>query len=117
MIALLALLGCGAPGACDFPADPATPDTVIDETDTCGSWAMAVGDHLVVDLHVLRELPDCALSLGDGLSVPNDPIYTNLTDEGPKYTYDLVAEAAADDATVDITCDEGTEWHALVTIQ
>ncbi len=90
---------------------------MLEETDTCGFWSVAVGDHLVLDLHVQRELPDCALSLGPSLSNPNEPIYTNLTGDGYKYTYDIVADAVEAESTVDIACDEGTEWHALVTIE
>lgn len=112
-----ALAGCASPGPCDFPADASVPATVLEETDTCGFWSIAAGDHLILDLHVQRELPDCALSLGPNLSNPNDPIYTNLTGDGPKYTYDIVADAAVEETTVDIACDEATQWHALVTVE
>lgn len=114
---LAALAGCASPGPCDFPADASVPATVLEETDTCGFWSIATGAHLILDLHVQRELPDCALSLGPSLSNPNDPIYTNLTGDGPKYTYDIVADGAVEETTVDIACDEATQWHALVTVE
>lgn len=118
-----ALAGCASPGPCDFPADASVPATVLEETDTCGFWLLAApsppdgGGHLILGLHVQRELPNCALSLGPSLSNPNDPIYTNLAGEGPKYTYDIVADGAVEETTVDIACDEATEWHALVTVE
>lgn len=115
--AFAALVGCASPGPCDFPADASVPADVLGDADTCGFWSIAAGDHLILDLHVQRELPDCALSLGPNLSNPNDPIYTNLTGDGPKYTYDIVADAAVEETTVDIACDEATQWHALVTVE
>lgn len=118
--ALLALLagGCAADaGPCAFPDAASDPGGVVSNTDACGFWALAVGDHLYLDLHVTTELPTCVAQVGDGLSIPNDPIYTNMADDGPKYTYDIVADAPTDAAAVDITCDEGTSWHAQVAVQ
>lgn len=116
-LALTALTGCGSPNPCSFPADPATADGVITETDTCGFWDLAVDGHLYLDLHVTRELPDCALSLGEGIEVPNDPIYSALETDSAKYTYDFLGTVATDESAIDIACDEGTEWHALVRVE
>lgn len=99
------------------PVDPAAIPGVLTEVDTCGFWSMPLDSHLFLDLHIRSELPDCLLSLGPSLSSPNDPIYTNLTGDGPKYTYDIIADAASEETTIGIACDEGTEWEALVRVE
>ncbi|MSP54152.1 MAG: hypothetical protein EXR69_00870 [Myxococcales bacterium] len=113
----LAVSACAPPEACDFPTEASAAGGVITEADACGYWSLAVGGHLYLDLHVSRELPDCALSLGDGVEVPNDPIYSALTTDSSKYTYDFVGQTAIEETSVDIACDEGTEWHALIRVE
>jgi hypothetical protein len=115
--AILPLVACSEPGPCTFPDPAVETGGVLGNEDTCGFWQVPVGEHLYLDLHVTRELPDCAAAVGDGLSLPNDPIYTNLAPDGPKYTYDIVADSAVAETNIDITCDEATEWHALVTVE
>lgn len=110
--------GCAAdPAACAYPDAPTALSGVLGNGDTCGYWSLAEGAHLYLDLHVTTELPTCLAESGPELSTPNEPIYTNLADDGPKYTYDIVAIAPADAAAFDVTCDEGTAWHALVAVE
>ena len=116
-LAILPLVACSEPGPCAFPDSAVATGGVIENEDSCGFWLVPVGDHLYVDLHVTRELPDCAIAVGSGLSIPNDPIYSNLGTDGAKYTYDIVADSAVAETNIDITCDEATEWHALVTVE
>ncbi len=123
LLAVAALSACGGSPPCTFPGSSTSPSGVLSEADTCGYWSVAVDTsspddgHIYLDLHVSRELPDCALSLGDGIDVPNDPIYTNLSTDGPKYTYDFVGQSAIALTTADISCDEGTEWHAEMDVE
>lgn len=114
---ILVMPACATPDACDFPTEAIAADGVITEADTCGFWSVDVGGHLYLDLHVTRELPDCALSLGYGVEVPNDPIYSALDTDSAKYTYDFVGQTAIEETSVDIACDEGTEWHALLRVE
>lgn len=119
LLALAALAaGCAAdPAACDYPDAPTAVDGVLGNADACGYWSLAEGARLYLDLHVTTELPTCVAEVGAGLGIPNEPIYTNLADDGPKYTYDIVAIAPTDAAAVDVTCDEGTAWHAQVAVE
>ncbi len=117
LLCILQLVACSDPGPCAFPDSAVATDGVLGNEDTCGFWQVPVGEHLYLDLHVTRELPDCAAAVGDGLSLPNDPIYSNLATDGAKYTYDIVADSAVAETNIDITCDEATEWHALVAVE
>jgi hypothetical protein len=116
-LALLPLYACAESGPCTFPDSAVATGGVLGNEDSCRFWTVPVGEHLYLDLHVTRELPDCAIAVGDALSVPNDPIYSNLATDGPKYTYDVVADSVVAETNIDITCDEATEWHALVAVE
>jgi hypothetical protein len=111
------LLGCTTPdeGACPSYADaPTAPDGSI--SDSCGWWSLAVGDHLYANVFLSEPEAPCSEALGDGLSLNADPIYS-ATADAPKWTYDIVADASGTGLGVDITCDDGTRWSALVDVE
>jgi hypothetical protein len=117
---LLLLLACASDpkeGACtEFATDPAAPDGVLTNDDDCGTWSLAVDDQLVVSVYVTVEQATCEAEMGDGLDLPYEPIYTNLSDDGAKVTFQFKATAAAQDSSIAITCDEGTTWNAHLVI-
>jgi hypothetical protein len=116
---LLLLLACATPEedvtCAAWPDAASAPDGVVE--DSCGWWQIAVGDHLYVNVYLAEADATCSDALGDGLVLNSDPIYTNMSDDAPKFTYDIVGDAAGTALGVDITCDDGTRWGAQVDVQ
>ncbi len=113
VLLLVAFTGC-AP--CDFPKEATPLPGVLSAADDCGYWTVSVGDHLVVGLPVETEAAVCAVEVDDGVSLNADPIFTNFAPDGPRWTVDAVGNSVTERGTVDIDCDDGSEWHALVQV-
>ena len=117
---LLLLLACASPseGGCSWPDAAVAPDGVLESAaDDCGWWALAVGDHLYVNVAVGEADATCDPPEMDAVLTENaGAIYSNLSGQGPKWTYDLVG-AAAGETTVAITCSDGSGFSAKVTVE
>lgn len=116
---MLFLLACAEPepeAHCPEFAEAVAAPTVVDTDDDCGTWTLAVDDHLVVNVYLSEAEVPCTDSFGAGLERPHEPAYTNLTTDGPKWTYDFVGAEAAEGVEVAIVCDDGTEWQARVDV-
>lgn len=115
----LFVLACAAPpddGSCvEWPADPAPADGVVDAP--CGWYTLALGEHLYANVYLAEAESECTFALDEGLVLNSSPIYTALSNDGPKYTLDVVAEAAGEAFLVDVACDDGTRWQARVNVQ
>ena len=112
-VLLIALASC-AP--CDFPANPAAPPNVLGASDDCGFWTVAVDTHLVLGLPVEEATTTCSVDVDDGVRLNADPIFTNFEPDGPRWTFDTVGNAPSEHGTVDIECDDNSEWHAIVQV-
>lgn len=119
LVVLVLLAACSAPEeqtGCDWPDAATAPTGVVTEADTCGWWLLAVGEHLYVNIHVAERESPCEGSFGGGLEV-RDPIYSDIGEEGPKWTYDLHAQVPGPMQEVSITCEDGTAWEGRVDIE
>ncbi|MSQ03159.1 MAG: hypothetical protein EXR71_14930 [Myxococcales bacterium] len=117
---LTLFLACAEPepeGPCPVWADEAAADGVLDNAHDCGTWTLAVDEHLYVNVYIDEIEAPCADVIDDGVDRPHEPTYTNMSNDAPKWTYDFVGVSAVDVAEVTITCEEGTEWHARVHVQ
>jgi hypothetical protein len=112
-IGLLAIASC-AP--CSFPKDAVAPPNVLGIQDDCGYWAIAVDDHLVLGLAVESDATTCHVEVDDGVRLNSEPIFTNFGEDGPRFTFDLVGNAPTERGSVEIECDDGTRWQALVEV-
>ena len=92
---------------------------MLSAEDTCGFWSLALGDHLYVDVVVTEPLAECEATLGAGLELFSSPIYSAMSNDEPKWTFDVVAVAATDPAgaEVSIECVDGSTWGALVRVE
>ena len=121
-LAVLVLAGCGGggrPPECDFSNMPLHPDGPAEQIDDCRAFVIGVGEHLYVNMTVTGSEAVCTETLGEGLALNAEPIYSEFGEDGPRFTYDIVGEAATggDRALVDIECDDGSYWRAEVVVE
>lgn len=116
---LLLALACAepAPDACAWPEAATAASGVLENADTCGFWSLPVDGHLYVNVGLTEPDVDCSAAMDTALALNAQPIYSNLTTDGPKWTFDVVGLAPADPwAAFDVTCEEGTRWAARVEV-
>ena len=118
LLLLLAWTEPAASGCDDYPTDPTPPPGVLGSADTCGYWSLAVGEHLYTSVGVTEAQSPCSAALGDGIVLNADPIYSAMSDDVPKWTFDVVGESSTGTgyAGVEIACDDGTEWSARIQV-
>lgn len=121
---LLALLLACAPSDSDaacaaFPAEPTAPEGVLGPEDSCGFWALALGEHLYADVVVTEPLAECDATLGAGLELFSSPIYSAMSNDEPKWTFDVVGVAATEAAGAELSvrCADGSGFEALVRVE
>ncbi|MDP2306014.1 MAG: hypothetical protein Q8P18_08300 [Pseudomonadota bacterium] len=116
---LASLIACAAPvddGSCaEWPADATPADGVVDET--CGWFTLPVGDHLYANVYIVEPESPCDVVLGPGLVLNSSPIYSAMSNDAPKWTVDVVAEAPGEALLVDVACEDGTRWQARVDVE
>ena len=83
--------------------------------DSCQVWEMDIGAHAYINVHVSSENTDCDPELAGHLSIPYDPTYSNMGEEGPKWTFDILGEAQGEGA-VRIACQDGTVWEGYFIV-
>lgn len=112
-VVMLWLGGCAR---CAFPADATPVPGVLDALDDCGFWSLAVGEHVVVGLPLGSPDTTCTTEIDEGIALNSQPIFTNFEPDGPRFTFDFVAEAEARKAHIDVECSDGSAWSALVDV-
>lgn len=106
-----------APGRCaDAPDEPSDMPTVLSGQQDCGYWVVPEGESVLLNLLVNEELPACDPVISGPLEMPYDPIYSNLGDDGPKYTFQLETTGTGE-AELEIECDEGSEWWGRFRVE
>lgn len=114
------LFACSTPAdvvACpDLPAAATAPPTVLGNSDDCGRWIVAVGEQLVVSVVVTEPEATCEMETDAGLTLLYDPIYTAMSNDEPKWTFQVKADAEVDGAWISVTCEDGTTWSAVVDV-
>ena len=108
---MLFLLAC-ASSTCDWPATATAPDGSVE--DSCGYWAVPVGEHLYANVYLSEPESPCEAALDPALHLNSDPIYSAMSNDAAKWTYDVVVDAAGDPLEVTVTCDDGTAWYARI---
>jgi hypothetical protein len=71
----------------------------------------------VVNVSVTDADATCAATLSPGLVQNSTPIFSDFGDDGPKWTFDFVGDAPAEDASVQVDCTDGTTFSAIVTVR
>lgn len=103
-------------GSCtEWPDGPAPLDGVVEES--CGWYTLAVGERLYANVYVTEPEARCDETIGEGVALTNEPIYSAMSNDAPKWTYDLTAESAAEGVLVDITCEEGTRFQVKMDVE
>jgi hypothetical protein len=100
----------------DFPTSATEAPTVLENDDSCGHWSVPLGDQLVVSLIITEPEAPCELASDEGLTLLYDPIYTNMSNDSPKWTFQVGADVEAEGVPLEISCEEGTTWAALVDV-
>lgn len=118
---LLALLfACTTPTEAvvcpDLPDSGSTPPTVLGNSDACGRWIVALGEQLVVSIVVTEPEATCEMETDAGLTLLYDPIYTAMSNDEPKWTFQVKADAEVEGAWIDVTCEDGTRWASVVDV-
>ena len=115
----LLLLAC-APAtdetACTSWPDAAVPPDGVTE-ESCGWYALSVGGHLYANVYVTDPDAGCDAVLADGLALNAEPIFSNMSDDAAKWTYDIVATSAGNSLHADVTCSDGTRFEARVDVE
>jgi len=116
-VSMLALAACAPeeePDGCVFPETPTAPTGVVDES--CGWYLLSVGEHLYVNVYV-AQLATCAVdAAGSGIEV-NEPIYSDMEGDRPKWTFDALAQVPGNEYPLTIACDDGTTYELLVDVE
>lgn len=115
-----ALLACGtAPsddGSCaEWPAAPAPADGVVEAS--CDWFTLPVGEHLYANVYIAEPESPCDVTVDEGLALFSSPIYSAMSNDAPKWTVDVIAEAPGEALLVDAICDDGTRWQARVNVE
>lgn len=100
----------------DMPESAAEAPNVLTNDDDCGYWHVVIGEELVVDVLVSEVESPCEMETETGLTLLYPPIYTNMNPSGPKWTFQVGADAEASAAGISVACDEGTTWNAQVDV-
>jgi hypothetical protein len=117
---LIACAGEEEPSGCaDWPSDPVAPDGVLRADEDCGFWTIAVDEHLYVDLVITVPLAECPSTLGDGIELFSTPIYSAMSNDEPKLTFDVVGAAptGSEYALFDVLCEEGSRFSARIDVE
>ena len=116
---LLALIGCKsdeeATGCSGFPDAATAPGHTLDNSDDCGHWEVATGAHIYINVVVTEADVPCEGTTEGAVTIPYDPIYSNLSDQDPKWTYD-VQGVEPGSGSLDVSCDDGTTFEAMFTV-
>lgn len=90
---------------------------VLDSADSCGFWLVPVADHLYVNVAVTEAGADCSAAMGAEVALFAEPIFTDMSNEPAKWTFDVVGVSPTGDfASVDVTCSEGSSWAARISV-
>ncbi len=117
---ILLLVACveTTPEDCPWPEAAVVADGVLENVDTCGYWSIVGDDHLYVNVALTEPDMDCSAAMDAEVALNSAPIYSNLTTDGPKWTFDVVGLAPTDTfASFDVTCAEGTRWVARIDVE
>jgi hypothetical protein len=95
---------------------PGPVEGTLTDEDSCQAWALIVGEHAYVNIFVEDEFIDCDAQLEDFLAIPHDPTYSNMGDEGPKWTYDFLAVSEGEGAA-SVSCDDGNLWEGYFIVE
>lgn len=118
---LLLLAACAGddPSGCEaWPDEPVTAGGVLGNADTCGYWRLAVEEHLYVNVSVTVEESPCSATMDPAIGLNADAIYTNLSNDGPKWTFDVVGLTPSEGYSgLQIECGEGTTFAARVVVE
>ena len=99
-----------------MPDSASTPPTVLGNEHDCGYWTVALDAQLYVSIVVEEVESPCASDPGEGLEQLYDPIYSNMNNDAPKWTFQILGTSVIEGTTLSVTCDEGTTWHAKVDV-
>jgi hypothetical protein len=101
------------PEGCVWPEEPTPPTSTV--TESCGWYLLDVGDHLYINVYVTEPESPCEADWEPGLEVP-DPIYSDLSNDDPKWTFDIRAQVPGSELDVSIVCEDGTEIEVRVDV-
>ena len=118
-VLLLAACAGETPICEDFPSSPQPWSGVLSNAESCGFYGLAIDEHMVVSTYVTEEQSPCVSELGPSVELNADPVYSNLSDDGAKYTWDVVGvePTEGDFDLVTFTCEDGTAWQARVRVE
>lgn len=102
-------------GCADFPGEATAPTGTLGGINDCGHWSLAVGAHVYLNVEVTAPDMDCSGTTSGAVFLPYDPIYSNLSDDAAKWTFDIEGGEAGE-GTLDVTCEEGTRWSGIFTV-
>jgi hypothetical protein len=96
-----------------------SPTEVLGNNEDCGHWNVAPGDEVVLSIYLTEPESKCTVLADESLTMPyGEGIYTNLSDDGPKYTFQvIVADNAAGELEWWLACADGTTWAGQFSVE
>ena len=95
---------------------PSPVEGTLSDEDSCKAWSLIIGEHAYVNIFVDDEFIECDAQLEDNLEIPYAPTYSNMGDEGPKWTYDFLAVLEGEGAAT-LSCDDGNIWEGYFIVE
>lgn len=89
---------------------------VLNGDDSCQIWEISVGAHAYISLQVSSEETSCESDVDVNVSIPYAPTYSNMGNEGPKWTFDVMGESVGE-GHVHISCQDGTVWNGYFIVR
>lgn len=119
---LLLLAACGddetdsTEGCESFPDEATAIDGPIGAAEDCGRWSLSADKHAYVNVEVSEPEAECTGTPGGVMSLANDPIYSNASNDEPKWTFDLVPSGPGE-GSLDVTCVDGSTWGGRFVVE
>jgi hypothetical protein len=117
MIALLLLACAGeadtAPN-CEATEAAAELPVPMGNEHHCGTFPLTAGEHAYLSVFVSADA-QCEGATDGAVSMPYLPIYTNMSNDEPKWTFDVLGDSAGEGALT-VTCDDGTTWTGFFVV-
>lgn len=119
LFTLALIVGCAdeeEPDGCTSFPETATPTgRVLDNSDDCGHWEVPTGEHVYINVVITTAEARCEGTADGAVTIPYDPIFSDLSNEDPKWTFD-VQGVSEGEGSLDVSCDDGTTFEARFTV-
>ncbi|MBM4366720.1 MAG: hypothetical protein FJ102_10940 [Deltaproteobacteria bacterium] len=108
-----------AMGVCERFADAVDyGEEILSNADSCGTWTVRAGAEVMLSVYLAEAESACEVVRDPALTLPyGEGTYTNLGDDGPKYTYQVLVDGTPGaSAELWVACDDGSAWGGMFEV-